>query len=239
MPSNSIGFCVANTVKASGSAWDVPSTVTRRSCIASSSAAWVLAGARLISSPSTRSPKSGPGRKLNVPGVVEQAHAGDVRRHQVGRELDAAELEAERQAEGPDQQRLRGAGHAFEQHVPAGEERRHRLADGGRLPQHDAFERLDEPARGRGVGRGLLGAERDRFGGHFGVSSSQSVSTASVADSTSSALAGRRVMVVSVSSAVRPRGVRTDGASSSSQGPSSPRERVARSARAGAGAPGR
>ena len=138
MPSNSIGFWVANTVKLSGSACEVPSTVTRRSCIASSSAAWVLAGARLISSPSTRSPKIGPGRKLKLPGAGQQAHAGDVGRHQVGRELDAAELEPERQAERPHQQRLGGAGHAFEQHVAARQQRGDRLAHGGRLPQHDA-----------------------------------------------------------------------------------------------------
>ncbi len=238
MPSNSIGFCVAKTVKASGSAWDVPSTVTRRSCIASSSAAWVLAGRAVDLVAQHEVAEDRPGPEGECPGRRQEAHAGDVRRHQVGRELDAAELEAERQAEGPDQQRLGGAGHAFEQHVPAGEERGDRLADGGLLPQHDAFERLDEPARGRGVGRGLLGAERDRVGGHFGVSSSQSVSTASVADSTSSALAGRRVMVVSVSRAVRPRGVRTDGARSSSQALSLP-ARGDPSGRAAAGAPGR
>ena len=72
VPSNSIGFCVANTVKSSGSSCEVPSTVTRRSCIASSSAACVLAGARLISSPSTRSPKIGPGRKLKTTGAVSR-----------------------------------------------------------------------------------------------------------------------------------------------------------------------
>src|SRR2546426_5176522 len=54
VPSNSTGFWVANTVNTGDSAWLVPSIVTVRSCIASSSAAWVLAGARLISSASTR-----------------------------------------------------------------------------------------------------------------------------------------------------------------------------------------
>ena len=43
----------------------MPSTVTVRSCIASSSAACVFAGARLISSANTRSAKIGPGRKVN------------------------------------------------------------------------------------------------------------------------------------------------------------------------------
>src|SRR2546427_5482678 len=59
VPSNSTGFWVANTVNTGDSAWLVPSIVTVRSCIASSSAAWVLAGARLISSASTRSAKMG------------------------------------------------------------------------------------------------------------------------------------------------------------------------------------
>ena len=40
-----------------------PSIVTCRSCIASSSAAWVFGGARLISSASRRLVKIGPGRK--------------------------------------------------------------------------------------------------------------------------------------------------------------------------------
>jgi len=65
VPSNSIGFWVAKTVKVAESGWLTPSTVTVRSCIASSSAAWVFAGARLISSASTRSAKIGPGRKVN------------------------------------------------------------------------------------------------------------------------------------------------------------------------------
>src|SRR2546428_116146 len=65
VPSNSTGFWVANTVNTGESAWLVPSIVTVRSCIASRSAAWVLAGARLISSARTRSAKIGPGRNVN------------------------------------------------------------------------------------------------------------------------------------------------------------------------------
>ena len=45
-----------------GSGWVTPSAVTWRSCIASSSAACVLAGARLTSSARTRLAKTGPGR---------------------------------------------------------------------------------------------------------------------------------------------------------------------------------
>ena len=49
----------------SGSGRGVPSTVTWRSSIASSSAAWVLGGVRLISSASIRLVKTGPSRKVN------------------------------------------------------------------------------------------------------------------------------------------------------------------------------
>src|SRR5579862_969337 len=60
-----MGFCVARTKKGSGSRCVSPMTVTRRSCIASSSADCVLGEARFISSASTRLPKSGPGWKTN------------------------------------------------------------------------------------------------------------------------------------------------------------------------------
>ena len=53
-------FMVANRVNTSGSGWVTPSTVTWRSSMDSSSAAWVLAGARLISSASTTSVNTGP-----------------------------------------------------------------------------------------------------------------------------------------------------------------------------------
>ena len=48
--------------------------------------------------------------------------AGDVGRHQVGRELDAAELEVERLGERAHQHGLAQAGHALEQGVAAGDE---------------------------------------------------------------------------------------------------------------------
>jgi hypothetical protein len=50
------------TVKGTGSGWASPSTVTCRSSMASSRAAWVLGGVRLISSASMMSVKIGPGR---------------------------------------------------------------------------------------------------------------------------------------------------------------------------------
>ena len=63
MPSYSTGFCVAITRNGGSSGIVFPSIVTCRSCIASSSAACVFGGARLISSPRSRFVKIGPGRK--------------------------------------------------------------------------------------------------------------------------------------------------------------------------------
>ena len=61
-------------------------------------------------------------RARAVGGVAQDAGAGDVGRHQVGRELDAAERQIERLAEGAHQQRLAQAGDAFQQRVAAGEQ---------------------------------------------------------------------------------------------------------------------
>ena len=54
---------------------------------------------------------------------------GDVGRHQVRRELNAAELEAQRLRQRPDQQRLGGAGQAGDQAVPADKQGDHHLVD--------------------------------------------------------------------------------------------------------------
>ncbi len=61
VPSSSIGFCVAKTWNGSSSLYVLPCTVTRCSCIASSSADCVFGGVRLISSASTMFAKIGPG----------------------------------------------------------------------------------------------------------------------------------------------------------------------------------
>ena len=53
MPSSSIGFWVASTMNGLGSGWMVPAIEVCRSCIASSSADWVFALARLVSSSSS------------------------------------------------------------------------------------------------------------------------------------------------------------------------------------------
>ena len=118
-----MGFCVASTKNGSGSLCVVPPTVTWRSCMASSRAAWVLGGVRLISSARMTLANSGPCRNLNMPlagGLVFLQHlgAGDVGRHQVGRELDAAEAQVERIGQRADHQRLGQAGHADQQAWP-------------------------------------------------------------------------------------------------------------------------
>jgi hypothetical protein len=102
----------------------LPPTVTCRSCIASSSAAWVLGGVRLISSARITLAKTGPRRNLNercTGGLVLLDHlgAGDVRGHQVGRELDAREGQRQRTRERRDHQRLGQTRHAFEYAVAA------------------------------------------------------------------------------------------------------------------------
>ena len=60
VPSYSIGFCVAKTVKFAGNAYVSRSIVTSRSCIACNSADCVFAGARLISSASKNEVNTGP-----------------------------------------------------------------------------------------------------------------------------------------------------------------------------------
>ena len=63
VPSDSMGFWVAITRKGDGNPRVVPSAVTCRSCMASRSAAWVLAGARFTSSARTSWANTGPRRK--------------------------------------------------------------------------------------------------------------------------------------------------------------------------------
>ena len=64
VPSYSIGFAVASTWNGALSTYVVPSTETCFSCIASSRAACVLGGVRLISSASSRFVNTGPGRNV-------------------------------------------------------------------------------------------------------------------------------------------------------------------------------
>ena len=54
--------------------------------------------------------------------LLQNVRAGDVRRHQVGRELDAAGVQVHRAAERSDHERLGQAGHADEQAMAAREQ---------------------------------------------------------------------------------------------------------------------
>ena len=72
--------------------------------------------------------------------LVEDLGAGDVGRHQIGRELDALEVEIEDVGERLDEQRLRQAGHAGDQAVAAGEERDQHLLDDLVLSDDDLAE---------------------------------------------------------------------------------------------------
>ena len=57
--------------------------------------------------------------------------ADDIAGEQVGRELDALELDADGGAEGADEERLGEAGHALEQHMAVGQQGdEHALDDG-------------------------------------------------------------------------------------------------------------
>jgi len=69
-------------------------------------------------------------------GSGEQRDAGDVGRHQVRGELDAAEPHVERERQRPDEQRLGGARHALEQDVAAREQADEHLERRRLLSQH-------------------------------------------------------------------------------------------------------
>jgi hypothetical protein len=67
VPSYSIGFAVASTWNGGSRRYVTPSTETCFSCMASSSAAWVFGGVRLISSASSMLVNTGPARNAKSP----------------------------------------------------------------------------------------------------------------------------------------------------------------------------
>ena len=74
--------------------------------------------------------------------------AGDVGRHQVGRELNAPEFERQSVGQRADQQRLGQARHAHQQAMPAGEHRHQQFLDHLLLPDDHAAQLLgDQPVR--------------------------------------------------------------------------------------------
>ena len=96
--------------------------------------------------------------------LLEDLGADDVARHQVGRELDAVEIEPQRLAQRAHEQRLAEPRHAFEHAVAAGEQPDQELLDDLVLANHRARDRgfeLSQPvdvlldvAFGHGVGHG-------------------------------------------------------------------------------------
>ena len=83
--------------------------------------------------------------ELAPPGIVlvEHVGAGDVRRHQVGRELNPLELHIENLSDRRDHQRLRQTGNTNQQAMPAGENRREDLLDDVGLSHDDLVQFLD------------------------------------------------------------------------------------------------
>ncbi len=188
VPSCSIGFCVASTKNGSESLCRTRPTVTCRSCMASSSAACVLGGVRFISSARITLENSGPSRKRNSRLPVERfssmisvpVMSG---RHQVGRELDAAERQVQGPRQRADHQRLGQPGHALQQAMAAAEQRDQQFFDDLVLADDHAAELLDDFFAGvaqaadggrvvnvkRVVGHWADGSSRCRLPTGFGV----------------------------------------------------------------------
>ncbi len=106
----------------------------------------VLGVARLISSARQICVKIGPCWNSKIPLAVGRFHdhvrAQDVGRHQVGRELDAGELQVERLGQRADQQRLAQPGHAFQQAMPADEQAGQHAVDDLVVADDDAADLL-------------------------------------------------------------------------------------------------
>ena len=85
-----------------------------------------------------------PGPEGESPLRREQVHPGDVRRHQIGRELNAAKLEAENEAERAHEQGLRRPGNSLEEHVAAGDQGGDRVSQGRLLSQHHTPELVQD-----------------------------------------------------------------------------------------------
>ena len=82
----------------------------------------------LVGDDEIREHGAAPRAELPRPRIVDRV-AGDVGRHEVGRELDAREAAADRLRECLDQQRLAQPRHAFDEHVPRRDEADQRLVD--------------------------------------------------------------------------------------------------------------
>ena len=90
--------------------------------------------------------------------LLEDVAAGDVGREQVGRELDAAEVERQQPRQRLDELGLAESGKAFEQHMASSEQRGDDLVDRLLLAEDHPAQLVDEP-------RDLRLAVGDAFGG--------------------------------------------------------------------------
>ena len=85
----------------------------------------------------------------------QNVRAGDVGRHQVRGELDAAELQVERLGERSHQHGLAQPGHTLEQGMATGDEADQHVAHNVRLPHHDGGDLvLDARDHGAKLGNG-------------------------------------------------------------------------------------
>ena len=75
---------------------------------------------------------------------VEDRGAGDVGRHEVGRELDPGELQAEEAREHSDEGGLSDAGHVVDQHVRVGEDADEHQAERVAHPEQSPVDALGE-----------------------------------------------------------------------------------------------
>ena len=80
-----------------------------------------------------------------VGSVLKDIRPGDIHRHQVGRELDAAEAQRHRLGHLADQQGLGQPRHAHQQGVPAGEEANRQPFDHVAMPDDHAPKLLPQP----------------------------------------------------------------------------------------------
>ena len=108
----------------------------------------------LVGEQEVREDRPGPERhRPSLGPVLQDVAAEDVARHQVGRELHPAKLDAEELGERLHQGRLADAGDAFEQHMPPAEDGDEHQPVQRRLAQQDAVELFEHlPADVDGVG---------------------------------------------------------------------------------------
>jgi hypothetical protein len=86
-----------------------------------------------------------PQRGAEVAGLlVVDARADQVGRHQVGRELDALELAAQRARQGLDRQRLGQPGHAFDQQMALRQHGDHHALQKAVLADHHALDLVED-----------------------------------------------------------------------------------------------